>query len=92
MGRDDDAALKSERLAEGQLKEADCLWITNRSEAVIEEDLLEFHTPTVSLVRSLNETLRTSNVHTNAPMKGMCCWFVRNVHMTGLIGQEWKAR
>ena len=54
MGRDDDAALKSERLAEGQLKEADCLWITDRSEAVIEDDLLEFHTASVSLV-SKNE-------------------------------------
>ena len=50
MGRDDDAALESERLAEGQLKKADCLWITDRSEAVIEDDLLEFHTVSVSLV------------------------------------------
>lgn len=50
MGGDDDAALKSERFAEGQLKEADCLWITYGSEAVIEDDLLEFHTPSVSLV------------------------------------------
>lgn len=50
MGGDDDASLKSKRLAEGQLKEADCLWITDGSKAVIEDDLLEFHTPSVSLV------------------------------------------
>ena len=50
MGGDDDASLKSKRLAEGQLKEADCLWITDRREAVVEDDLLEFHTPSVSLV------------------------------------------
>ncbi len=50
MGGDDDAALKSERLAEGQLKKADCLWITDSREAVVEDDLLEFHTPSVSLV------------------------------------------
>jgi hypothetical protein len=36
------------------LKEADCLWITDRSEAVVEDDLLEFHTASVSLV-SKNE-------------------------------------
>ena len=50
MGGDDDASLKSKRLAEGQLKEADCLWITDGSKAVVEDDLLEFHTPSVSLV------------------------------------------
>ena len=50
MFRNKDAAGKAQRLAQRALPELDSLWIGHRGEAVIQNDLLQFHNPNFTLV------------------------------------------